>query len=107
MQLCVNVGTREICAEVDYPTGDLIVKLLIQFFWCFLWNWVGHWAMETRNKIWTGVVSAQCALFVPWQVVAETKPPGGTESLTALGFCACLSTRSICSGSSFGTSFWL
>jgi len=73
LEVCVSIGNgQEVCVdttEIDpnpVPLGDAIVTLLIQFFWAFLWCYVGYWAMETKNKIWTGVF---LIVLMIWDVV--------------------------------------
>ena len=51
-------GGREVCMEMDtvISAGQVITSILVQGIWCFVWSYVGYWAMESRNKNWTIVV---------------------------------------------------
>lgn len=66
LEICINIGTQEVCVDADYDMGNAIVTILIQFFWAFLWCYVGYWAMETKNKIWTAIF---LLVLMFWDVV--------------------------------------
>jgi hypothetical protein len=56
---CQSIGNMELCVPMDVvvSAGSVIMQILIQCIWCFMWSYVGYWSMETRNKNWSIAVS--------------------------------------------------
>jgi len=57
VEVCVEVNGRKGCVEAPLPIpfGAVFFRVLIQFGWAFVISYVIYWAMETRNKSFTGL----------------------------------------------------
>lgn len=56
-EVCVSDGRGgQMCAEgvTDRVAPiDILISSAIKLCWCYIWNYVGYWALETKNNVWS------------------------------------------------------
>ena len=58
-------------AQASVPLGENFKRVIFQVGWCTIWTYVGWWAMESRNRNWTGVLSVLSGVLLT--IACETE----------------------------------